>query len=751
MAQNKAKFDWRFLLLLPIPLLWLFLGYYGYLRFLDNRLLDLRFIARGEIEAPVNIIYVDIDSQSISELGNFPWPRSIFARTSAALINAGKAKAVGIDIVFSEQGVSESYDRAKWVAANVEFARFLLKDPPVVVAASYSAHEYRDETGRMATRDLPLIRSGLPALEKIPLPELPEFNIGRKVYWNPPKIGLIDTLEGGTRWVPLFAPTGVKRYDHMALNLALLHWGLKPEAVKQYPDRLEVLAPDGRLVAVIPLTDQQLIEINWFSRWQSDKNPRIGLSTVYNYAAMLQSGDEPQQKKAQEFFSQFVDAIVLVGPVDPLLQDLATTPFDEIPVPKVGVHGNLLKTIVSGVYLQRPPVWAIGCIVLGLTLAVSWLSMAKAGGAKGLMSKIAAALVLIVYVGMCFWLFGRHHLVLPMAAPLGAALSTSFAGVIWQLIVEEKQKGRIKNMFGTYLSPELVNRMVESAEDPKLGGHEEVITAYFSDIQSFSTFSEKMNPAQLVELMNEYLTACTEIVQEEGGTLDKYIGDAVVAIYGAPIPLPNHAYRACVATVRVQQRISELRVKWREETGQWPEVVHNLRARIGLNTGPAIIGNMGSKARFSYTMMGDNVNLAARMESGAKAYGVYAMITEATKLECEKHGGNQLVFRYLDKIVVKGRSLPVPVFEIMGFDKEVAQQTLDCLGVYARGIERYLAQDWDGASALFEKSAALEPLQPHKTPAIATNPSLVLIERCRYWKENPPDANWDGVFVMKEK
>jgi adenylate cyclase len=747
-AKTKAKIKWR-LLLLPLPLLWAFLSHQGYLAVLDNLLLDHRFRARGEIDAPVPVIYVDIDSQSIEELGNFPWPRAHFAQVGAALVNNGRAKAVGVDIVFSEKGVSESYDRAKWVEANVALARYLRNNPPMVVAASYAAREYREVTGRRELRDFPMLRDGIKDLQKVALPELPEFNIGRGIMWNPPRVGLIDTLGGGTRWVPLFAPTGVKRYDHMALNLALLYWGVDPKAVRITPDAIEVPRPDGTLLRRLPLTDQQLLEINWFSPWLSPRNPRIGFSTVYNYTRMLAAEDATARGSAEEFFRQFADSVILIGPVDPLLQDLASTPMDENPVPKVGVHGNLLKTIVSGLFLHRLPIWALYVLTFVLTVVVTELAMA--GGARGLLSKLTALLVLVAYVALSFWLFAASELVLPMAAPLASAFSTAFAGVIWQLIVEEKQKGRIKSMFGTYLAPELVNQMVESEADPQLGGHEDVITAYFSDIQSFSTFSELMPASQLVELMNEYLTACTDIVQEEKGTLDKYIGDAVVAIFGAPLPVPDHAYRACVATQRVQARIEELRQKWRSEGTKWPAVVHVLRARLGLNTGSAIIGNMGSRTRFSYTMMGDNVNLAARMESGAKSLGVYTMVTEATKLECERVGGDHVVFRFLDKIVVKGRSQPVPVFEIIGLKENVKPETHDCLGLYGQAMERYLAQDWDGALALLARSAGLEPHQPSKALAIESNPSLILTARCHHMKEHPPGPKWDGVYVMKEK
>ncbi len=293
--------------------------------------------------------------------------------------------------------------------------------------------------------------------------------------------------------------------------------------------------------------------------------------------------------------------------------------------------------------------------------------------------------------------------------------------------------------------------MVASGEIPQLGGHEEVITAYFSDIQGFSTFSEKLPPDRLVELMNEYLTACTDIVQEEGGTLDKYIGDAIVAMFGAPIALSDHAYRACVVTQRVQLKCAELRAKWKSEGDKWPEIVWRMQSRIGLNTGPAIIGNMGSRTRFNYTMMGDNVNLAARMESGAKKWGAYSMCAEATKLQCEQHGGDRVVFRPLGRIVVMGRTQPVPIFEIVGLKENTTAETRECLALFGQGLARYYERDWDGATGLFTRSAALEPNFPGRVPGVSSNPSLIYLDIVRHCKSEPPPANWDGAYVMAEK
>ncbi|HWA07986.1 MAG TPA: adenylate/guanylate cyclase domain-containing protein [Opitutaceae bacterium] len=763
MPQAKKKFTLpfvRWLLLLPIPVIWCLLNHFGFLEFFERRTLDWRFRARGELTAPISVIYVDVDSQSLSEIGGTPWSRDIFSEVAEALINNGGARAVGMDFVFSTTGMSQSVDRKKQVNGNLAFRKYLMKNPPVVLAAAYAGQQFRDINGKLTERSLPLVAHPTQPLDKIEPPEVPELEISfdeeHPILYTPPYVGLIDTMEGGTRFVPAFAPTAIKTYPHMAIELARLYWGLPLDAVKIGSDHIDFLQADGTPKATVPLIDGQLIEVNWFSHWISPQNPRLGISTIYQYAEFLQSEDPAEKKAAQQFFSEndFKGAVVLIGPVDPLLQDLAPTSFDDDPVPKVGVHGNLLKTIVSGQYLRRLPVWGgvawlNMAVIFGLTFVIS--AFAAAGGTRGLRSKLTAALLLTAYVWLTFELFADHNLELPLVAPLGSVFTTSFVSIIWQLIEEERQKGRIKGMFGTYVSPQLVNRMVEAGENPQLGGHEDEITAYFSDIQSFSTFSEKLPPARLVELMNEYLTVCTDIVQSEGGTLDKYIGDAVVAMFGAPVPLKDHAYRACVASQLVHQQLGELRTKWKAEGDKWPEIVWKMQSRIGLNSGVATIGNMGSRTRFNYTMMGDNVNLAARMESGAKSWGAYTMVTETTRAACIEHGGDRVVFRPLGRIVVMGRSKPVPIYEIVGLKETLPPTARDCIGLFEQALERYYARDWDGAIALFNRSVELEPNQPGKTPGVKTNPSLVYIGITEDYKTEPPPENWDGVYVMKEK
>jgi adenylate cyclase len=735
----------RWLLLLPIPALWCAAHFLGWIGFLEQRSLDWRFRFRGEIDAPVKVAYVDVDSKSITDIGSLPWDRAYYAEVSASLLSAGKAKAVGIDFVFSERGKPELLDQTRFSSGTNQLARLLDSHPPVpvVVAAAYAAAEDRDINGQPIIRELPDAKT--PA-EKVLPPERPQFREG-SVVRHPPVMGLIDTIDGGTRKVPLFARTQDGLFSHMGVELARLYWGLPREAVKIAENQLVLARGDGTAHAVVPLEKGRDLEVNWFSRWDSpERNSHASFSHVLVAGQMVRSDNAEDRAIAGEFFKRFNDAVVLIGPVDPLLQDIAPTPLDPQPVPRVGIHGNLLKTIVSGKYIQRVSPVSVVALVLGLTAAVCALVLAS--GRWGGWRKAGAVVLLAGYTWLAFVVFSRTHWVLPLVAPLGAAFTTSFAALIWQLIVEEKQRGRIKGMFGTYVSPELVNRMVESGEEPKLGGVEARITAYFSDIEGFSSFSEKLPPDQLVELMNEYLTACTDIVTAQGGTLDKYIGDAVVAMFGAPVEFADHAYRACVASQLVQQRLDELRKKWTSAGSKWPVTVGHMHTRIGLNSGAAVVGNMGSLTRFNYTMMGDTVNLASRLESGARSYGAGTLVTEATKTAAEL-AGDRCVFRFLDRIVVKGRSQPVPIFEILGLKESIPASTRECAQHFAEGMERYLRQDWDGAIAAFERAAKLEPRQPDEFTEI--NPSLLYVQRCGVMKLHPPAKEWDGVFVMKTK
>ncbi|MEK7391530.1 MAG: adenylate/guanylate cyclase domain-containing protein, partial [Fibrobacterota bacterium] len=326
-----------------------------------------------------------------------------------------------------------------------------------------------------------------------------------------------------------------------------------------------------------------------------------------------------------------------------------------------------------------------------------------------------------------------------------STLAATIAVMGMRYVLEEKQRVFLQKSFKTYISPDLIDQMVASGMQPRLGGEAREITAFFTDIQGFSTFSEKIgSPARLVELINEYLSAMTKILPDNQGTLDKYIGDAIVAMYGAPVGLEDHARRATLSAVLMQERLAELRKKWQDEGDKWPEIVHQMRMRIGLNTGLIVTGNMGSDLRMNYTMMGDDVNLAARLESASKQYGVFILSSEATI----SAAGPGFVSREIDKIRVMGKSEPVVVHEIVGREESAPRRWLECMDAFAKARALYVAGDFAKAREGFMASLQLEPF--YGEPGVKTCPSKVFASRCEQLAAHPPE-NWDAIFTATSK
>ncbi len=331
---------------------------------------------------------------------------------------------------------------------------------------------------------------------------------------------------------------------------------------------------------------------------------------------------------------------------------------------------------------------------------------------------------------------------LPVVVPIVGVFMTYTSNVIYKFIVEQRDKKFLKSTFGTYISPDLIDQMYEQKQQPKLGGESGYHTAFFSDIQSFSSFSEVLEPEKMVSLMNEYLTEMTTILLEHRGTLDKYIGDAIVAFWGAPVKVEDQEKLTCQAALDMEKRLDELREKWRNEEG-WPEIVHNMQHRIGLNAGQMVTGNMGSTMRMNYTMMGDTVNLAARLESSAKQYGVYIQVAENIYEDTK----DDFEYRFLDYVKVKGKTIPVKTYELICGKGDLSDEYSACLDTFHKAQEYYFAQQWDDALNGFQESSKLEDMFPGRS----TNPSEVYIKRCEYLKENPPEKDWDGVWTLTAK
>lgn len=726
-----------------LPTLVALAGAYGVMRSdfgqrIENATLDWRTRQRAEWQPrkPIDeLLLVGIDEESLQafeeRFGRWPWTRSVHGDLMQLLaqVEPTGPTVVGWDLLFPERS-SADQDFAEGVTSS---------GLDVVLGAERAEPKYGvmpgSETAR-AARLLPLLRvagdrRAIPANEAMLLPTGELSKIAA--------IGFVDTppgIDGVRREVPLMVRIGDAIYPTFSLQVLLRHWHASPEQVHVQLGVAVTIETPGKIWR-IPIDATGAYFVNY--RHTVSGVNRVGYSDLYS--RLLERYAENKSTKVHPISGR----ILIIGQVADGLSDFGPTPLSAL-TPLVLVHTNIIENVLTGDYVRRvPPIYIwLGAVLLGI-IGLTVFSERK------LWQQVAFSLgVPIVYiiVATLGWIY-RSSLV-PIVGPVLGFAALQVFMIIRRVLVEQRAKEQITGAFSTYLSPTLVDRLAASGTMPQLGGHEEEITAYFSDIQGYSGFSEKLPPAQLVELLNDYLTVCTDTVTEEGGTLDKYIGDAVVAMFGAPIVLPDHAYRACVAALRVQKQLGALRERWSRETNRWPEGVRKMQTRIGLNSGAAIIGNMGSRTRFNYTMTGDNVNLAARMESGAKSWGVYTLCTEATKRGCEERS-QRVIFRSLGRIIVMGRSQPVPIYEVVALKEDLIASWGDCLAQFEGALTCYHARDWHGAIDAFRRAAELEMNQPGKTPGVKTNPSLVYIDICQRYLVDPPAENWDGVYVMTEK
>lgn len=698
---------------------------------LDLKILDFMFELRGPLDTSESpIVLVAISDQADSELdGKWPWPTHYHARLVENLNKAG-AKVIAFDVVFNQPDefnpandslfatMMERYQNVV-LAGNIEISRLSSGSQSVQLVQPYRL--FRDKNPNrwgfvsVSTDTDSFLRRYL--ISRNHLGET-YFSFGMetiRLYKGLDKLTLNDNDDN-------YFDLGFVRIPKFVSNSMLINFHGPPKSFPEFS--YEQIIDDTDLITV---SDREFFGIMHPDEkdFGTFDDPDFGLL----------------------YTDTFKDKIVLVGATMLELQDYYATPFAPgRTMPGYEAHANAIQTILSENFIR--PLNAPWHLVF--TLLVSLIIVLIGTNLKALPGFVLTVVFAFLLMAGMIWSFVSLQLVIPYIAPILGLAFAYTSSVVYNFVTEQKEKSRIQGMFGTYVSPELVNRMVESGEEPRLGGDEVYMTAFFSDIQSFSAFSEKLEPTQLVELLNEYLSSMTNILTAERGTLDKYIGDAIVAFFGAPVQVPDHALRACVTSQLMILRQKELREQWASEGDKWPDVVSRMQTRIGINTGHMVTGNMGSASRFNYTMMGDNVNLAARCESGAKAYGVYVMVTEETKLEAEKHG-DDCVFRQLDKIVVMGRSKPVSVYEIVALRSQLTSDTQKCISLFEEGLHAYFHQKWEQAISLFEQSAEFETYKPNKEMGIKTNPSLVLLERCKLMKQNPPPADWDGVYVMTSK
>lgn len=682
---------------------------------------DYLFEIRGPLSVKDSpIVLVAISEQADSEIPEkWPWPTSVHAKLVHNLNQAG-AKVILFDVLFSQQ---DSFNPKN----DTLFAEAIAQYGNVVLAGDVEKTEVRGRDVFNSIFPLPILRAS-----------------------NPNSLGFVSTfpdVDGYVRTYNIGRRYQGTDYFMLGLEALRIYDGIDDSEIDGFDSMSDTNYPNFSF-------GKYDIERNNLNSFIINFYGAEGLFEPVNYEEVIDDPsyttvmeaeafdmntfNDPEFETGHLYDGTFKDKIVIVGATMPTLQDFHATPFSSADLPRPGfeIHAHAIQTILDGNYISKQSVWVKFLIMLLFSFLIVFLNRSVGiGWAFGI-----SAISMIGYYGASVLFFLNAQIFINVSGAIIAVFFAQVGTVGYEFLNEQKEKRRIKGMFSSYVSPTLVEQMIESGEEPKLGGEDTYITAFFSDIVSFSTFSEKLEPKQLVTLINEYLTAMTDIINSQQGTLDKFIGDAIVAFYGAPLHIEDHALRACISSQLMEKRLSELRAKW--EKDNWPEIVWNMQHRMGMNTGDMVTGNMGSERRFNYTMMGDNVNLAARCESGAKQYNVFTMITEATKLDAEK-SGDDCLFRLLDNIVVKGRSKPVKVFEITSLRADASQGMFDCVGLYEQGMESYFNQDWDTAIKLFQKAL---PLEAH-----LKNPSQIFLDRCKLMKQSPQNQDWDGVFMMKSK
>lgn len=682
------------------PGLAIVIGEIGLGKTLERRVYDLWFEVRDPRPAPDEIVVVTIDEDSEDALGRWPWSREWDAHLVRNLHRAG-ARVVAFDVTFPGASPVPAHDSV--------FRRVMDSTGIVVLGAKEDARVGRTGRTRRLEEPTPLLADGA-ALGIVDIyPD--RFDAVVREY---PFFTTFLRGENGQLGEVAFAQLGIQallRYLDLpmdALEPMPDGWRLGDREIPRGPEGgmlIDYLGPRGSV------TTRSFVDI------VDDADTRVGWD-MDEFEFLLEEG-------------LLEDRIVLVGSTIPEHQDFHPTPFSRVAGPTSGVeiHAHAVATILAGNHIRRAswPVewgWAflLGLSVVALSpkLRTLWGGALAGGLAVG---TLVLSWQLFSQAGLWFWAVG------PLLS-LGLSYSGSSAALY---VLEEREKARIRGMFSQYVASSVVDELIENPALLSLGGEERVLTVLFSDVADFSTISERLTPTELVELLNEYLTAMSEIVMGHGGIIDKYQGDALMAEFGAPVPMDDHALRACWAALEMQEELIRLRRKWAEE-GK-PRLV----ARSGINTGPMLVGNLGSHRIMDYTVMGDHVNLASRLEGANKAYGTHLMISEFTWSEVRDH----VVWRDLDRIRVKGKEEPVGIYEVLATREEgVGPETEQLLGEFHRALARYRGWRFEEALEAFHR---LEETHP------TDGPVRLYVGRCREYLAEPPPADWDGVYTMTTK
>jgi adenylate cyclase len=663
------------------------------------------------------IAVIGIDEPFLDEHG-WPLEKDIYGDAVGYLTDMG-AKAIAFDILFADNleacGKEDSIFR--------EITRLV---PNIIHGFGMLAVDN--------TLDIQPART-LPVPERFSIGNAPPFGVHLNTAVLPYNelleasscIGFYNQArpfaDGIDRKIPLFCSRDSLVFPSLSLAACCVYNNEKNPVFSRQGRALNI---GGKTV---PVDENGYMYVNF-----TDSIPVYTMTSFRQSQRAWLNGQPPEIGK-----QQLENRLIFIGNTALSLGDFGITPVSTSErlgrSPNVMMHAYAASTILNGNALEYSGRFP-GLLLSFLIVVVSAVFFYFLPAAQ---MAVLCSIILFGLSTVCGRIIYSAGYFIPVAESVSAGVLLCITGTIAAYIEKEIDRKYLQKLFGVYVSPSIIKLMYEKQERPALGGAEVNATAFFSDIESFSSFSEEIPPEKLIRTMNEYFETMTGVLLENNGTLDKFIGDAIVAFFGAPHPSHTNAYDACVTAVKMQEALAGLRNRW-QNNAELNEKVKNLKMRIGINSGRFITGNIGCSMRMNYTMVGDTVNLASRLESAAKEYGVYTVIGEETHAAVR----HNFRLRRLDKIRVKGRSAPVDIYQLMGLPRDSDSSLLSLIKAYDYAMEAYLDGNFNDALELFRKSLALERFPELK------NPSLVMYERAQHLAKIVPE-NWNGVFTMKVK
>ena len=663
-------------------------------------------IGRESIE---DIVIIDIDERSISELGKFSqWSRSYYPKI-IKFLNDGGAVAVGLDIIF-DKDIREPEQDIKFVqtvkdAGNVYNAIYF-SDADSFTFRYPMENEPEGFEWQKFTFSLPSKITRKFRTEDRLENEFTELLNASKGVGH---VNFEGDVDGVVRKIHLFNNFNNHTYPALAFKMYLDLMGIDSLIFEK--EKYIQLFRQGQMVTEIPIDENGNMLISYFGRWKT-----------FRYISFY---DVLEERVPQDYFK---DKIILMGVTLTGEFDLRSVPFQPA-FPGVEIHANILKTLLKEKYVKHIPPLNTVLLIIGIGVFVGIITIFL----SPIWGIILIFIFSLIHILVVFNIFIETNYWISIVSPLLTIIFTFGSVYLYKYITEEKNKRFIRHAFSHFVTQSVVDELLENPEKIKLGGERKVCTVLFSDVVGFTTLSEQLTPEALVSLLNQYLTEMTNTIFKYDGMLDKYEGDAIMAVFGAPIAHGNHALNSCKAALEMQEQLKMLRALWAKQGKP------QLYARIGINTGTMVVGNMGSENRFDYTVMGDAVNLGARLESANKQYTTSTMIGENTYQAAK----DDIIVRELDRVRVKGKTEPVKIYELISTKEEgISEKRTALLNNFSMGFNNYLGQNWEEAIKYFKQGLNIHPND---------GPSKTYIKRCTQFQQNPPGEGWDGVFVFGAK